>query len=172
MVTGEELVRGTKQSYENPLMEMKATYDAISREITTLEERQKKVLFHSNRLSNDTDKLANAAKNIQSPVSLKIFKDTYPVILETKRKINELLSDIKGTVIPNISGKIEHVARLIDDHEGKVANIVEFKKEVESHYHKVESAVTFVEEANKFLNDSDLKLAPFKSKARELGIDR
>jgi hypothetical protein len=170
MVTGEELVQKTKATYDNPLVEMKATYDAISREITTLEERQKKILFHSNRINTNIESVSNAAKNISSPVSLRIFKETYPVIIDTKKKINELISEIMHSVAPNITGKIEKVAKLIDDNEERIANIKEFKREVEEHYHKVESAKIFCEEAEKFLNDSDAKIAPLRSKAREIGI--
>jgi len=172
MVTGEELVSKTKKTFDNPLVEMKSEYEASVREVTTLEERQKKVLFHSQRVNATVEDLLNAAKNFSSPTNVRVFKERYPIIVETKKKINDLLSEIKTVIIPNLQKKMDVLGKLIDEHGQKMANIDEFKKEVEGQYNKIESANMFIEEANKFLTDMDGKIFPHKAKIRELGLEK
>jgi hypothetical protein len=172
MVTGQELVSKTKKTFDNPLVEMKAEYESSVREITTLEEQQKKVLFHSQRVNATVEELLNAAKNLSSPTNLRVFKERYPIIVETKKKINDILSEIKTVIIPNLQKKMEALGKLIDEHGIKMANIDEFKKEVEGVYQKIEKANIFMEEANKFLTDIDSKIFPHKAKIRELGLEK
>ncbi|MFA6088841.1 MAG: hypothetical protein WC755_03180 [Candidatus Woesearchaeota archaeon] len=174
MVTGEELVSKTKKTFDNPLVEMKSLYEECKREQTTLMEREKKVMFHANRIKVTVEDFEKAAKNLTAPINLRNFKEKYQIIKETKGKMTELISDIRNNIVTNITNKIEKVGKLIDENEDKVpTNIEDFKKEVEMVFQEVESAKIFIETATTFMTDEiDFKIAPYKPKIREMGLDK